>query len=96
MEAGWEAWVTVGVILLMLVALIRDIARTDLVILGALAILLVFGILTPEQAFGGFSNKAVLAVGALFVVAAGVQKTGALQFAERLLFSPSGNLQITT
>lgn len=96
MEAGWEAWVTVGVILLMLVALIRDIARTDLVILGALAILLVFGILTPEQAFGGFSNKAVLAVGALFVVAAGVQKTGALQFAERLLFSPSGNLQLTT
>ena len=48
------------------------------------------------MAFAGFSNKAVLAVGALFVVAAGVQSTGALQFADRLLFPRSKNLPLAT
>ena len=91
---AWEAWATLGVIGLLLVALIKDVARPDLLMLGSLGVLLLLGILTPEDAFAGLSNSAVLAVGALFVVAAGVQNTGALGFADRLLFSRSTSLTV--
>ncbi|MDX1739826.1 MAG: SLC13 family permease [Rhodothermales bacterium] len=86
---GWQAWVTLGVIVLMVVALARDIARPDLILLGSLGLLLVVGIVTPTEAFAGFSNSAVLSVGALFIVAQGLQRTGALVFLDTLMFSKS-------
>jgi len=46
----------------------------------------VTGVLSPEQAFTGFANQAVFAVAALFVVAAGVQRTRALEFLDRTIF----------
>ena len=88
----WQAWVTLGIIALMMVALLKEFARPDMIFLGALGLLLLFGILSPEEAFNGFSNPAVLTVAALFIVAIGVQNTGALSFADRLLFAPSNGL----
>ncbi|NNE46699.1 MAG: SLC13 family permease, partial [Rhodothermales bacterium] len=88
-ELGWHAWLTLAVILGMVVALAKDLARPDLVLLGSLGILLVAGIVTPIQAFAGFSNSAVLAVGALFIVAQGLQRTGSLGFLDGLLFAES-------
>ena len=88
----WQAWFTVGVLLAMVVALVRELARPDIVLLGSLGLLLLVGIITPEQAFAGFSNSAVLTVAALFVAAAGVQRTGALDFLDRLIFAQSGRL----
>ena len=74
----WQAWYTLGVLVLMVWGLVRSVARTDLVLLGALGLVLVAGVLDPAQAFAGFSNPAVVAIAALFVVAAGVDRTGAL------------------
>ncbi len=88
----WQAWLTLGIIILMIIALVREMARPDLIFLGSLGLLLLFGILTPDEAFQGLSNSAVLTVGALFVVAVGVQNTGALSFADRLLFSQAAGL----
>lgn len=93
-ELGWQAWATVAVILAMFVALAKEVARPDLTLLVALGALLGLGVLSPEDAFAGFSNSAPLAVGALFVVAAGVHNTGALGFADRLLFSRSDKLPV--
>ncbi len=96
LDLTWEAWVTLAVVVGLVVALVRDLARPELLLFAALAPLLVAGILSPEDAFAGFSNSAPLAVGALFVVAAGVQATGALAFADRLLFRKSNRLGATT
>ncbi|MEO2046695.1 MAG: SLC13 family permease [Pirellulales bacterium] len=38
------------------------------------------GVLTPEQALAGFSSKAVVMIGALFAVSAGLRSTGALDW----------------
>ncbi len=88
-----QAWLTIGVIVAIAGALLRDMARPDLIFLGGLGVLLLASIVTPQDAFAGFSNTAVLTVGALFVVAAGVQQTGALGFLDRLLFAPSTGLR---
>ncbi len=88
----WQAWVTLAVILTMLVALVRGIGRPEIILFGAMGPLLLTGILTPQQAFAGLSNSAILAVGSLFIVAAGVQNTGALSFFDKLIFPNSKSL----
>jgi di/tricarboxylate transporter len=48
---------------------------TSLIIMGAM---LLSGIITPQDAIGGFSNPATVTVGAMFVLSAGLFKTGAV------------------
>ncbi|HPE59005.1 MAG TPA: SLC13 family permease [Thiolinea sp.] len=55
----------------------------DLILMGALVILMVSGILEPAQAFAGFANTGLMTIAALYVVAAGLRETGAIQFITR-------------
>ena len=80
-----HAGYTLAVLAVMVGALVRGVARTEMVLLGALGLLLVAGVVGPEQAFAGFANPAVVAIGSLFVVAAGVDRTGALGFVDGFL-----------
>ena len=73
-------------------ALMADVGRPDLVLLSGLSVLLVSGVVSPDQAFAGFSNAAVLTVGALYVVAGGVQHTDALSTLDRVLFADTTRL----
>lgn len=81
----WQQWYTAIVILVLIVLLVKDAARPVLLFLGALAALLFAGVVSPSEAFSGFSNSAVFTVGALFIVAAGVQNTGAIDGVGRWL-----------
>jgi di/tricarboxylate transporter len=89
---GADAWITIGVVLGLVGALVADLGRPDLVMLSGLSALLVTGVVTPEQAFAGFSNSAVLTVGALYIVAGGVQHTNALSRLDRVLFADTARL----
>jgi di/tricarboxylate transporter len=89
---GADAWITIGVVFGLVGALMGDWGRPDLVMLSGLSALLVTGVVTPEQAFAGFSNSAVLTVGALYIVAGGVQHTDALSRLDRLLFADTARL----
>ncbi len=88
-----QFWVTIIVLAAIAIALLRDLTRPDLIFLSGLAFLLVAGVITPADAFAGFSNTAVLAVGALFVVAAGIEETGAVRAFDRMLFGSSTDLR---
>ncbi len=85
---GWEAWYTLAALAVMTASLVANFARPDLVLLGTLGLLLLGGVVSPADAFYGLSNPAVVTVGALFVVAAGVERTRALAFLDRLLSAP--------
>ena len=89
---GPDAWITGAVVLGLVGALMADWGRPDLVLLSGLAVLLVAGVVTPTQAFAGFSNAAVLTVGALYVVAGGVQHTNALSTLDRVLLPDTTRL----
>ncbi len=52
----------------------------DLVALIVLASLLVFGIITPTESISGFSNKATVTVGAMFIISEALFKTGAVNY----------------
>lgn len=78
---------------MLLVALLKDIARPHLLFIAALMVLLVTGVLDPGLALSGFSNEAVFTVAALFVVATGVQQTGALSFIDLVIFRQKDGIQ---
>jgi di/tricarboxylate transporter len=77
---GMDAWLTLAVVVVLFVALVKNVAPPDLVFLAAAAVLAVCGIITAEEAFAGFSNSGMLTVAILFVVAAGLRETGVLDY----------------
>lgn len=72
------------VIAVLLACLAGNVAGADALIIGAVVVLALLGVLTPEQAFSGFANTAMLTVAALYIVAAGLRETGALDTLGRL------------
>ncbi|HHY72133.1 MAG TPA: SLC13 family permease [Bacillus bacterium] len=65
--------------------------RADFVSLLALLALVLTGILEPSEALAGFSNSVVIMIAGLFVVGAGILRTGLAQKAGNLLLRWSGN-----
>lgn len=63
---------------------------TELTALAGLAILMVFGVLRTDDALSVFSNAAPITVGAMFIISAALEKSGAIQmFADRLQSIPN-------
>ncbi len=75
-----NAWLTLIVVFAILVGLIRSVATPDVLFLSGLVILILTGVVTPVEAFAGFSNQALLTIAFLFVVAAGMNETGILDY----------------
>jgi di/tricarboxylate transporter len=67
----------------------------DVTALLALLSLLLTGVLTPYEAFSGFSHPATISVAAVLVLSAGVERTGALTYIARRLLTPLGNSELT-
>jgi len=72
------AWLTWLVTLTCIGVLAFTRLGPDLILMAGLTVLLLFGVINPAQAFGGFANDAVLTVAVLYVVAAGLRNTGAI------------------
>jgi di/tricarboxylate transporter len=66
----------------------------DVTALLALLALLLTGVLTPYEAFSGFSHPATISVAAVLVLSAGVERTGALTYIARRLLMPIGNSEL--
>ncbi|MGC1208203.1 MAG: SLC13 family permease [Ornithinimicrobium sp.] len=73
-----DAWITLLVIIAVLVVLARGSVAPAVVTFGGATAVLVAGVIPAEDAFSGFSNSAPITVAALYVVAAAIEKTGAL------------------
>lgn len=83
---GWEAWFTLAVVVGVLIVLVRESLPTDVVMVGALTLLVAVGEMrgsdllpSISQAVGGMGNTGLITVGILFVVVAGLVQTGAME-----------------
>lgn len=84
-----QAIVVIAVVVCVLLTLVATSVAADVVLMAAVTVLLVGGILSPQQALGGFANTGVMTIATLYVVAGGLKETGALQWvASRLLGQP--------
>lgn len=97
---GWEGWATMFVVIGVLVALARDWAGADIVLLAGAALLMVLGTIgadnklpSAREMAGVFGNDGLLTVGVLYIVAAGLTETGGLSLiTERMLGRPKSVL----
>ena len=86
-----EGWLTAAVVVLILIGLIAEAAPPSVLVFSGVVVLLLAGVIDASQAFSGFSNPAPFTVGALFVVARAVSKTGAIRPLTRWVAGDSGD-----
>ncbi len=77
---------TLGVVGLVFGLLMLGNVAPDVILIGAVVLLLVSGVLTPGEALSGMSNEGMLTVGVLFVVGAAVRETGGIDYVAGWLF----------
>ncbi len=68
--------------------------RSDLVAVMALLSFVILDILTPAEALAGFSNSVVIMIAGLFIVGAGILRTGLAGMAGKLLLKWSANSEL--
>lgn len=85
------AIVTVLTILIAtMVMLVFEIFRIDIVAILCMLVLGWTGILTPQEAFSGFSSNAVIAMMAVMIIGRGITKTGIMDRFSRVVVKMAG------
>jgi len=78
LRGNWQAALT-GLVVFVTLGLLLFVQRApDMVMIGGVVLLLAAGVIAPDEALKGMSNEGMITVAALFVVAAAVERTGAL------------------
>lgn len=70
---------TLGVVLLALVCFVGEWFPADITAITVMVLLMTLGLVTPEEGISGFSNSATVTVLAMFILSAGIDRTGAVQ-----------------
>jgi di/tricarboxylate transporter len=90
-----KAVVTLLILAAAMYGFVSERLAPDVTAFLALLALLLTGVLTPYEAFSGFSHPATIAVAAVLVLSAAVERTGALTYIARRLLTPIGNSELT-
>ena len=82
-EITFKGWVSVVSLSMTLLLLISNILPESVSMLIGLIPSLIFKVLTPSEAFSGFSNSGTITIALLFIVAKGLSKSGILHYVLR-------------
>lgn len=83
--------ITLAILLVASFFFMRGKVRSDLVAVCALLALALCGILTPSEALAGFSNSVVIMMVGLFVVGAGIFRTGLAKMISSKILQTAGS-----
>ena len=76
---------TLAVLAFVIIGLVTNRISADLILMAAVTVLLMFGVVEPARAFSGFSNTGVITIAVLYIIAAALIETGAVQWVANLL-----------
>lgn len=85
-----DAWFVLALLIVTVGLLVSQIVRTEVTALGIILALGFSGILTPEQALGGFSSPATLTVAAMLALSAALEKAGIVDYVSQSLAKTGG------
>ena len=83
-------FLTLGVLVAALVCFIAEWLPVDITALCVAVVLIVLGLVTPEEGVAGFSNSATMTVMAMFILSAGITRTGVIRVFQDLLLKWGG------
>ena len=81
---------TLCILVLALICFATEWFPVDFTALVVAILLMVFGLVTPEEGISGFSNPATITVMAMFILSAGISRTGAIQIVGEWLLKWGG------
>ena len=83
-------FLTLIIVLLTLISFIGEWFPVDITAIAVMVLLMALGLVTPEEGISGFSNSATITVMAMFILSAGIARTGAIGAVNDLLFRWGG------
>jgi len=83
-------FLTLAIVLLALFLFIVEWFPSDIVAIIVALLLALLGLVSPEESISGFSNSATITVMAMFILSAGIARTGAIQILSDLLLKWGG------
>ena len=91
MEYDLDIFILVAVILVSVFAFFKEWLPLEVTALSATGILLLTNVITVEEMLSGFSNKAVIIIGAIFIISKSLVKTGFLEVIADKLYNKAGD-----
>lgn len=85
-----EILLVLGILVVAIILFVSEKLRVDLVSMLVLITLLLTGLVTTEEAFSGFSNPAVITVWAIYIVSAGLLRTGVADYIGQRILNIAG------
>ena len=89
-----EIALVLGILLISLALFVSEKIRMDVVALLVLATLVLTGLVSPPDAVAGFSNAAVIAVWAMFILSDGLTRTGIADIIGRSVLRLAGRQEV--
>jgi di/tricarboxylate transporter len=86
--------VTLIILIAALILFVSELLPPDLIALLVVVALGVTGVLTPAEAFSGFSRSAVITILAIFILASALQRTGVTEQVGNLLLRFGGKSEL--
>jgi di/tricarboxylate transporter len=83
---SFEFWFTSLLLVLMTIVLIKEWIDIEITVIAVLILLIMGKVITPQEAFKGFSNVGVLSIGILFVVTGSIKSTGLLYQMNQVIY----------
>ena len=81
-----SAWIALALLALMFTSFIAERLSPSATAVAGAAAFLALGFVTEEESLGAFANSAPVSIGAMFILAAALQRTGVLEYlASRIL-----------
>lgn len=76
---GYEAYVTIAVIVVAFALFITEYFSIDQISISIIIVLVITGVLSPEDGVKGFANPATITVAAMFVISDALLRTGIVE-----------------
>ncbi|MGD1913294.1 MAG: SLC13 family permease [Rivularia sp. (in: cyanobacteria)] len=83
-------FLTLIIVFLTLISFIGEWFPVDITAIGVMVLLMALGLVTPEEGISGFGNSATITVMAMFILSAGISRTGAIAAVNDLLLKWGG------
>lgn len=85
-----DIFLTLAIVVLALICFIGEWLPIDITAIAVMVLLMTVGLVTPQEGISGFSNSATITVMAMFIISAGIARTGAISFLSDLLMKYGG------
>ncbi len=85
-----DIFLTLTIVVLALICFIVEWLPIDITAIAVMVLLMTLGLVTPQEGISGFSNSATITVMAMFIISAGIARTGAIGVLSDLLLKWGG------